>query len=82
MAITELFSLLSTLEAGTEASGVGTRFRVNLNRNRIRSISAYSSNSIFYFPTIVSDRLHRKRWEWSAGCLKNRMRLSWQHALD
>jgi len=35
----------------------GNNFKVNLNRNHIRSISAFSSNSIFYFTTIVSDQI-------------------------
>jgi len=53
--ITELFSMLSSIDV----SGKGTKqkFSVNLNRNHIRSISAYSSNSIFYFPTVTSDQV-------------------------
>ena len=53
--ISELSSLLSSLDT-TAARANGHKFSVNLNRNRIRSISAYSSNSIFYFTTIVSDQ--------------------------
>ena len=53
--ITELFSMLSTIDVS--GKGSNQKFSVNLNRNRIRSISAYSSNSIFYFRTIVSDQV-------------------------
>lgn len=52
--ISEIFSMLSTLEQGDKGSG--QKFSINLARNHIRSISAYSSNSIFYFTTIVSDQ--------------------------
>ena len=51
--LSEIFGLLSSIS--TDA-GSGKKFRVNLNKNRIRSISAYSSNSIFYFPMILSDQ--------------------------
>lgn len=51
--ITELFSLLSTLD--TSGSGGTKKFHINLNRNHIRSISAYSSNSIFYFTACIPD---------------------------
>ncbi|MCM1532729.1 MAG: hypothetical protein NC114_10735 [Ruminococcus flavefaciens] len=53
--ITELFSMLSTIDVS--GKGSNQKFSVNLNRNRIRSISAFSSNSIFYFRTIVSDQV-------------------------
>lgn len=52
--ISEIFGLLDSVE--TRGKGTNRKFRLNLNQNRIRSISAYSSNSIFYFPTIVSDQ--------------------------
>ncbi|MCM1230053.1 MAG: hypothetical protein NC489_07970 [Ruminococcus flavefaciens] len=52
--IAELFSMLSTVDVSSKDGK--TRLNVNLNRNRIRSISAFSSNSIFYFKTIVSDQ--------------------------
>lgn len=51
--LSEILGFLSALDA---KSGSGSKFRVNLNKNRIRSISAYSSNSIFYFPMILSDQ--------------------------
>ena len=51
---TELFGLLSSLDATQK--GVVKKPIINLTRNRIKSISAYSSNSIFYFSTIVSDQ--------------------------
>lgn len=51
--LSEIFGLLSSVE--TTGKGIDKKFRVNLNRNRIKSISAFSSNSIFYFPIIVSD---------------------------
>ena len=54
--ISEISSLLTQADASLARSG-GHKFSANLNRNRIRSISAYSSNSIFYFPAIVSDQL-------------------------
>ena len=54
--IREISSLLSSLDAGLTRAG-GHKFGANLNRNRIRSISAYSSNAIFYFATIVSDQV-------------------------
>ena len=53
--ISEISSLLSQADASLAKSG-GHKFSANMNRNRIRSISAYSSNSIFYFATIVSDQ--------------------------
>lgn len=53
--ITEIFSLLSSLDI-TKNNKLDKKFDFNLSRNRIRSISAYSSNSIFYFPTIVIDQ--------------------------
>lgn len=53
--IAELFSMLSTVDV-TNKNGK-TRFSVNMNRNRIRSISAFSSNSIFYFKTIFVDQV-------------------------
>lgn len=51
--ISEVFDLLSSID--TRQSGNKRGLKLNLNRNRIRSISAYSSNSIFYFTTIVPD---------------------------
>ena len=53
--ITEIFSLLSSLDI-TKNNKLDKKFDFNLSRNHIRSISAYSSNSIFYFPTIVIDQ--------------------------
>ena len=52
--IAELFSMLSTLDI-TKVNGKA-RLSVNMNRKRIRSISAFSSNSIFYFKTIFVDQ--------------------------
>lgn len=52
--LSEIFGLLSSVDVSKSKGG--RKFTLNLNRNRIRSISAYSSNSIFYFPTIVSDQ--------------------------
>lgn len=52
--ISELFGLLSSIDV--TGKGKNQKFAINLNKNRIRSISAFSSNSIFYFPTIVSDQ--------------------------
>lgn len=52
--ISELFGLLSSFDVS--GKGKNQKFSINLNKNRIRSISAFSSNSIFYFPTIVSDQ--------------------------
>lgn len=51
--IAELFTLLSTVDSS--GSGGTKKFHINLNRNHIRSISAYSSNSIFYFTTCIPD---------------------------
>lgn len=52
--INEIFGLLSNLDVS--GKGANRKFKVNLNKNRIGSISAFSSNSIFYFPNIVSDQ--------------------------
>lgn len=52
--ISEIFGLLSSVDVS--GKGPNRKISINLNRNRIRSISAFSSNSIFYFPTIVSDQ--------------------------
>ena len=52
--LSEIIGFLSSIAVDDKKAG--SRFRVNLNKNRIRSISAYSSNSIFYFPMIVSDQ--------------------------
>ena len=52
--LSEIIGFLSSIAVDDKRAG--SRFRVNLNKNRIRSISAYSSNSIFYFPMIVSDQ--------------------------
>lgn len=52
--LSEIFGMLSSVEV--KGKGANKKLGVNLNRNRIRSISAYSSNSIFYFPNIVSDQ--------------------------
>lgn len=53
--IREIFDVLSAAEDSN--AGRGLKRNINLNKSRIRSISSYSSNSIFYFPTIVSDQL-------------------------
>lgn len=53
--LSELFGLLSSVDVG-RGSGKNRKLSVNLNKNRIRSISAFSSNSIFYFPTVVTDQ--------------------------
>ena len=52
--ISEIFGLLSSMDSSVKSTG--KQFKFNLNKNRIRSISAFSSNSIFYFPNIVSDQ--------------------------
>ena len=52
---TEIFGMLSSLDV--KSPNVSNRFRANLSRNHIRSISAFSSNSIFYFPMILSDQI-------------------------
>lgn len=54
--ISELFGLLSSIDVERSTSGKMPKFSMNINKNRIRSISAFSSNSIFYFPMIVSDQ--------------------------
>lgn len=54
--LSELFGLLSSVDVSSKGSGKTRKLSVNLNKNRIRSISAFSSNSIFYFPTVVSDQ--------------------------
>lgn len=53
--ITELFSMLSSIDV-SQGKGKAKTLSINMNRNRIRSISAYSSNSIFYFPVATSDQ--------------------------
>lgn len=53
--IREIFDVLSAAEDSN--AGRSLKRNINLNKSRIRSISSYSSNSIFYFPTIVSDQL-------------------------
>lgn len=53
--IREIFDVLSAVEDSN--TGKTLKRNINLNKSRIRSISSYSSNSIFYFPTIVSDQL-------------------------
>lgn len=50
--LSELFGMLSSVDVGN-AKG---RFDINLNKRRIKSISSFSSNSIFYFPLVVSDQ--------------------------
>lgn len=52
--LSEIYGLLSSIS--TEGKGAGRKIMVNFNKNRIRSISAFSSNTIFYFPTIISDQ--------------------------
>lgn len=54
--ISELFGLLSAIDVTGKGNNRKLGLNVNLNRNRIRSISAFSSNSIFYFPCIVTDQ--------------------------
>lgn len=53
--ITEVFSYLAS--ADSVGKGINKKFSMNMNKNRIRSISAYSSNSIFYYPVITSDQV-------------------------
>lgn len=53
--IREIFDVLAAADAGD--TGKSLKVKVKMNKSRIRSISSYSSNSIFYFPTIVSDQL-------------------------
>jgi len=54
--ISELFGFLSAVDVTGKGEKRKISLKANLNRNRIRSISAFSSNSIFYFPCIVSDQ--------------------------
>ena len=54
--ISELFGLLAAVDVTGKGANRKLGLKANLNRNRIRSISAFSSNSIFYFPCIVSDQ--------------------------
>ena len=56
----ELTTLLSSLDVAKSSGGNSKKLAKTLVRSsnsRIGSISAYSSNSIFYFPTIVSDQM-------------------------
>lgn len=53
--ISEIFDLLSSMDV--EAKDGKRSIGIRNNARRIRSISAFSSNSIFYFPVIVSDQL-------------------------
>lgn len=53
--ISEIFGLLANADV-TNTPKVGKKFDINLNKNRIRSISAFSSNAIFYFPVVCSDQ--------------------------
>lgn len=57
--IREIFDVLSAVSSGDSVSDSVKSVvnNVNINKSRIRSISSYSSNSIFYFPTFVSDQL-------------------------
>ena len=59
MIIESLLGFLSSLDKSDVASmdRLKGKFSVNTNRNRIRSISDYSSNSIFYFTTVTSDQV-------------------------
>lgn len=50
--ISELFGLLADIDVGN----INGKFNISLNKRRIKSISAFSSNSIFYFPVVVSDQ--------------------------
>nr|DAH19450.1 MAG TPA: hypothetical protein [Caudoviricetes sp.] len=56
----ELTTLLSSLDVAKSSGGNSKKLAKTILRgsnSRIGSISAYSSNSIFYFPTIVSDQM-------------------------
>ena len=53
--IREIFDVISAVNS--VKSGGSIKDNIKLNKSRIRSISSYSSNSIFYFPTIISDQL-------------------------
>lgn len=58
----ELAGLLASLDiskgsAGNSAKSKARNILMRANKQKIGSISAYSSNSIFYFPTIVSDQM-------------------------
>ena len=56
----ELTALLSGLDVAKSSGGNSKKLAKTMLRgsnSRIGSISAYSSNSIFYFPTIVSDQM-------------------------
>lgn len=50
MFIRELLTFFSNIDTNT------LRGNINLGNKNIRSISSYSSNAIYYFPTIVSDQ--------------------------
>ena len=58
----ELAGLLASLDISKGSAGNSTKSKarnilMRANKQKIGSISAYSSNSIFYFPTIVSDQM-------------------------
>lgn len=56
----ELTALLSGLDVAKSSGGNSKKLAKTIlkgSNSRIGSISAYSSNSIFYFPTIVSDQM-------------------------
>lgn len=50
-----MFSELFDLAKSTAKTVAGNK-SINLSNRRIRSISSFSSNSIFYFPVVVSDQ--------------------------
>lgn len=58
----ELAGLLASLDLSKGSAGNSTKAKarnilMRANNSKIGSISAFSSNSIFYFPTIVSDQM-------------------------
>ena len=56
--ITELITLLSSMDSGNKKQNVKLgKLNLAKKNNRIRSISSFSSNSIFYFPVLVGDQI-------------------------
>lgn len=57
----ELTGLLASLDSAKSSGGnskdIARKILMKSNKQRIGSISAFSSNSIFYFPVIVSDQM-------------------------
>ncbi len=53
--ISEIFDILHS--ASDVVEGGNKKFNIKLNNRRVKSISAFSSNTIFYFPTIFVDQI-------------------------